>query len=346
MFDSIRTWINRARFRMSSKSREHLWKRLASLADGDVPIAVAMEFLADSRNRDTAYDFCNHQIVALRTKNFAEAAVGWIPQEELIMIELTQEGRISEGFKQAARIASVRTQLRSTLFSNLTYPVILLFVGATIIAVLPPYAMQMMQEITPVENWPSVSKSVLEFSNFVQNWGLHVLVTLFLLISVSVWAAPRLTGPIRNRLEWYPPFALYRQLLGPEVLVAWLALMRAGVQRLRALDQLSRGMPAYIASHIQIMRSRMYAGENTDIALDTGLFTPETLDDLRIYERLGSFSEQAENVSTADIERTLARFRATTRILSAVFMLIVGGAAIWIYIGIARLAFTLQNTSY
>ena len=62
MFDSIRTWINRARFRMSSKSREHLWKRLASLADGDVPIAVAMEFLADSRNRDTAYDFCNHQI--------------------------------------------------------------------------------------------------------------------------------------------------------------------------------------------------------------------------------------------------------------------------------------------
>ncbi len=345
MLNLLQTWISRTQFRLSPELRANLWKRLSSLCERDVPITTAIQFLADSRNKGVPQEFCVYQLTAMRTQSFADAARGWVPQEELIMIELTQEGRIAEGFNQAARIANVRKQLRSTLLSNLTYPISLLIVGSFVIALLPPYAMQMMLEITDVENWPPVSRSVLEFSQFIQKWGLLIFSGFAITIILSFWAAPRFTGFVRGYLEWYPPFAIYRKLLGPEVLTAWLALMQAGVQRLRALEQLLRGMPPYLASHVKIMRSRMYAGANTDAALDTGLFSAETLDDLRIYERLGTFNERADDVSAADIERTLANFHASIRVLSAVILLIVGGSAVWIYIGIAQIAFTLQQSS-
>ena len=62
--------------------------------------------------------------------------------------------------------------LRSTLFSGLTYPTLLLFAGGTVIAVLPGYALNVMIDLVDPSRWPPVSRSVLAFSEFMSNWGL------------------------------------------------------------------------------------------------------------------------------------------------------------------------------
>lgn len=346
MFDPIRNRIHRTRFSVASGSRARLWKRLSSLTNSGVPISAAVEFLYQSNRSSAAAHFVEHQRLAMRTGGFAAAAKGWVPLEELIVIEVTQERNIADGFEQAARIASVRSRLRYTLISGLAYPTILLFGGGAVIAILPGYALNVMIEILDTSKWPPVSRSVLVFSEFISSWGLPLVAALVILISASIWAAPRWTGALRRRLEWYPPFVLYRQFCGPEVLTAWLALMEAGTQRIRALSQLESGLPRYLASHVRSMRSQLYQGEPVETALDTGLFSAETLDDLRIYERTGNFSVHASRIAEEDITRALEKLESATKTLSSCLLILIGAAAIWIYVGVARVAFTVQQQGF
>ena len=347
MLEKLSVLVSRTRFRISSNSRERLWQRLGSLSRADVPIAEAMEFLHESRTiGGVTAGFIEHQRVAIRSGGFSAGAVGWVPKEELIIIEVTQEGDIADGFAQAARIASVRSQLRSTLVSGLTYPTLLLFAGGTVIAVLPGYALKVMVDLVDPARWPPVSRSVLVFSEFMSNWGLVCAAAVITLLAVSIWSAPRWSGSLRHKLDWYPPFALYRRFTGPEILSAWLALMQSGIQRVRALAQLETGLPEYLASHVRTMRSRLYRGDPVETALDTGLFSAETLDDLRIYERTGDFSEHAERIAEEDITRALEKLESATKTLSSMLLIVIGAAAVWIYVGIARVAFTVQQSIY
>ncbi len=305
-----------------------------------------MEFLGESSQQRATHGFAKFQCSAMRSVGFANAARKWVPKEELLVIELTQEGRIHEGFSQAARIASVRSKLMSTLLGGLAYPCALLFIGGTVISILPQYALELMGGVLNPDQWPSRSKSVLAFANFLQEWGIPAVISLFSFIALGIYSAPRWTGSLRSHLEWLPPFIIYRQFAAPEVLVAWLALMRAGIQRLRALDQLEKGLPAYLASHVRAMRSRIYSGASLDSALDTGLFSVETLEDLRIYDRIGKFSDRSETIAAEDVDRALANLEKMTRMLSTFLLLVIAGIAIWIYTGIAAVTYPLQHSEF
>ena len=94
------------------------------------------------------------------------------------------------------------------------------------------------------------------------------------------------------------------------------------------------------------MRSRLYRGDPVETALNTGLFSAETLDDLRIYERTGDFSEHADRIAEEDITRALAKLEAATKTLSSMLLVAIGAIAVWIYVGIARVAFTVQQTVF
>ena len=118
---------------------------------------------------------------------------------------------------------------------------------------------------------------------------------------------------MRRRLDWIPIYSVYRQIAGPEVLSAWLALMSAGTQSHLALTTLKAGMPAYLAWHITQMQNAMYQGQQIEVALNTGLFTKETLDDLRIFQRTGDFSAHGNDIAAADIDRAIDENRVSDK---------------------------------
>ena len=346
MLERLRIWILRAYFKHSPSIRSRLWTRIGDLAENDIPISTVMEFLFEGKNKGGARGFIEHQRNAMRSLSFGQAAQGWASREELMVIELTQEGRIADGLVQAARIASARADLKSTLLSSLTYPTMLAIFAGVIAAVLPPYALNLMSGIIPVEEWPKVSRNMLTFSNYIRDFGWLLIPLILLVLTFSVWLTPRWTGQIRSYCKWYPPFAIYRQLSGPEVLVAWLALMRAGVPRLKALDRLERSLSPYLASHVRIMRSRLYAGAPIETAFDTGLFTAATLEDLRAYERTGTIADKCDQIAAKDIQRTLNNLEKSSRLLSVILLVFIGGMAIWVYVGIAKVALSIQQMAF
>ena len=147
MLDNIFYHIARFQFRISAAARARLWQRISWLSKAGVPIATALKYLHDSKTTSRAgLRFISHQRIAMRGVGFAEGASDWIPNEELILIRVTQEGRIAEGFEQASRFSEVRAKLRSTIYSGLFYPLLLLFGGGAAIAILPGQALGALHE--------------------------------------------------------------------------------------------------------------------------------------------------------------------------------------------------------
>jgi len=347
MFDRFFNQVAKIQFRAAAGSRARLWHRISWLSNAGVPIARALEYLHASKTTSRAgLRFISHQRKSMRGVGFADGAEGWIPKEELILIKVTQEGRISDGFRQAARVSEVRAKLRSTVYSGLLYPCLMLFGGGAAVAILPGQALGVMEKMMPVERWPPISRGVHYFSEWIGTWGIPTVFMLFALLGLSVWAAPRWTGATRKAMEWFPIFALYRRFSAPEILSAWLALMQAGVQRVKALAQIEEGLPPYLARHLQEIRARLYRGEAIEAAFDTGLLSPETLDDLRIYERVGNISDHAEKLAEQDIDRGLQQLSAAMKILGGVILTAIGLSAVWVYAGIARVGMILQSLQF
>ena len=347
MLDNVATAANRLRFRLAPGARARFWGRLSALCGADIAIGAAVEFLLSSRTTDSVTrSFIKHLNTALRQRSFAAAASGWVPPEELLIIEVTQESRIADGMAQASRIAAVRQKLRSTLISGLMYPIILLLVGSIALALLPGIALDVMIEVLDPEDWPPVSVSVLAMSDFIAAWGLPLAAATVMILIASIVAAPRWSGTVRGYFDWYPIFALYRHFTGPEVLNAWIALMTADITRANALERLESNLPPYLASHIRTMKRGLYKGDPVEVALDTGLFSLQTIDDLRVYQKAGVFNENVERFSADDIDRALKRLEASTRVLASLMLLLIGALAVWVYIGIARVAFSVQQSIF
>ena len=343
MLEAATIALDRIRFRMSASARAGLWKRLSELTRSDVPIATAVQFLSDSKVKGPTSPFLTHQSSALTYLPFADAAMDWVPKLETLMIRLTQEDRIAEGFRQAARIAGVRGKLRSSLASGLTYPIILAFITAIVVAVLPKFALDSMSAVADPSYWPPISRSVLTFAELISNWGFATAAALVLMISALIWAAPRWHGALRRSVDWIPVFRVYRQFAGPEILSAWLSLIGAGTQSQRALTELKAGLPPYLAGHVEEMITGMYRGLEIEDALDTGLFSADSLADLRIFQMTGDFTLYGDEIAEADIQRALHKIERSTKALSTMLLMLVGGIAVWIYIGIARVAMTVQQ---
>lgn len=347
MIEQAVTAANRARFRMAPGTRARFWTRMSALCRNDIPISNAVDFLQDSRTTNpVTRRFIEHLQSALRRRSFAASARDWVPPEELLIIEVTQEGKLAEGLRQAAGIAEVRQKLRSTLISGLIYPMILLVVGSGALALLPGLALDVMAEVLDPASWPPVSVSVLAMSDFIAVWGLPLATAALVVLIASITAAPRWSGRMRGYFEWHPPFAMYRQFAGPEVLNAWIALMSTGTTRDEALRRLEASLPPYLASHISAMRAGLYRGEPVEDALDTGLFSHQTIDDLRVYQKAGSFDDNIERISAEDIDRALKRLEASTSLLANLLLLFIGAIAVWVYIGIARVAFSVQQSAF
>ena len=332
-------------FRASPNARARLWNRLASLTEAKITIRDALMHLSASAvNHGIASTaFVRHQADGINRQPFASAAAGWIPQEEAVMIRLRQEENISAGFRQAERVAGVRATLRSTLIARLTYPIVVFLMASVIISILPRYAMQALTSLSDPSTWPLISRSLLTTSEFIYGYGLLIMAAIIAVFAVLIWAAPRWHGPLRGWLDWNPVFRIYRQVTAPEVLSAWITLVGSGTTNERALQELRDGLPPYLASHVSKMINRLHDGVSIEQAMDTGLFSNETLDDIRIFRVIGRFMENAERIATTEVTRALKRLESSLKILTGVILAVIGVMAVWMYLGMARV--TLQQQS-
>ncbi len=134
-------------------------------------------------------------------------------------------------------------------------------------------------DVLPPEYYSGLVTALLELARYVQHNWLTVLVLGAGGWSSLLWSLPNFTGRVRNWLDRYSCWRLYRQVHGLRLLTLLVIMLGNGdvaATRLRsALTSLSSGASPWLASHLTAMLAHVDAGQAGAQSFETGLLDRE-----------------------------------------------------------------------
>jgi type II secretory pathway component PulF len=150
---------------------------------------------------------------------------------------------------------------------------------------------------------------------------------------------------MRVRFDRYPPWSLYRLVVGSGFMLTASAMIKAGVKETKILVVLQRGASKWYVERLSRTLFQVKNGHNLGEALyRTGFNFPdkETVQDLRAYAQLGKFEDNLERLGQRWLTESVARVKAQVSVLFMTSLLFFGGVFFWIAGGIFSLVNQVQ----
>jgi hypothetical protein len=241
-----------------------------------------------------------------------------IPQTDLHSLALAQE---AGQFALAQTFRSLAVQVRQwqTCWREFVTTVALGWVALVIamacVFVLPQWAVPRLLAafaMVPSEHYGASTRSLINWSQHVQGfwylWGLG----LGGISAALIWSVYGLTGALRDYLDRFGVWRLYRDLQAMRLLAGAATLLTAlsptGVGLRTVLVALQRQANPWLDCHLQRMIRRLDAGEDALSSLDTGLLSGDVwwqfIDTVRIHglaQGLGQAAQQVGQVVQAQL---------------------------------------------
>src|SRR5690606_15667516 len=158
--------------------------------------------------------------------------------------------------------------------------------------------------------WTGVGAQMAWMSDFVNTWLFPVLAFLAALVALVAFSMPRWTGPVRTRLDRYPPWSLYRLIVGSGFMLTVSGMIKSGIPIPTILAMLQRGSGKWYREKLSRTLYHVNNGHNLGDALHrTGFRFPdaETVQDLRAYAGLNKFDETLEKLGTEWLEDSVEK---------------------------------------
>jgi general secretion pathway protein F len=227
-------------------------------------------------------------------------------------------GNLDEVLGRLADFLEASQKLKSKVTGAMIYPLVMVFIGTIIIAVL---MIKVIPEITKTlvqqgKDLPLNTRFLISVSNFIgRNW-------LFLLIAIvgSITAFVMWKGSPGGKQVWHR-FTLKLWVIGPLVRVINVArfartlgtMLQAGVPMLRALDAAKMTMSnVLLQATIDDAKKAVTEGEALAVTLKkSGQFPPTMIHMTAVGEKAGQLEQMLERVAGAyesEIDTKLSRF--------------------------------------
>lgn len=348
MFESFDRTLLRLQF--GTKQRMRTYRKLIRFLGNSVPLAPALDIMYQHASQDgkkpkavqaRILDAWRRQV--RNGKPFGQAIQGWVPDGDRIIIEGGEaSGKLDVALSKAVLVSEQSKAIKGTLIAGLAYPILLLVVAVAFLALFGTQVVPSFDNILPRERWTGVGGQMATMSDFVNNWLAIVCVVFGVMVFLSVWSMPRLTGKFRVRLDRIPPWSIYRLVIGSGFLLTVSGMVKSGLPIPTILRMLARDAQPWYAERIGRTLFFVNNGFNLGEALHkTGHGFPdqEAVQDLRAYASLNKFDETLEQLGKEWLEDSVESIKAQTGILRTVSFIVLGVTFGWIAAGI----FSLQD---
>jgi len=353
MASSLETWFIKLQF--GSKMRTRVYRKLNRFLGNSVSLAQALDIMWGHASEDGKKPKAVQAIVldewrrqVRNGKSFGQAIQGWVPDSDRLVIEGGEiAGNLSVAIDKAVMISASSKKIRNTLVSGLAYPVVLLFVAIGFMVMFGMQVIPSFEEILPKEQWIGAGAQMAWMSDFVNTWLFPVLALLGVMIALVTFSLPRWTGPLRTRLDKYPPYSLYRLIIGSGFMLTVSGMIKSGIPIPTILSMLQRGASKWYREKLSRTLYHVNNGHNLGDALHrTGFRFPdeETVQDLRAYASLNKFDETLEKLGTEWLEESVAKIEQQTGILRNIAFIVLGLIFAWIATGIFSLQQQITNS--
>lgn len=337
-----------AKFQFGAKKRNRVYRKLNRFLNNGVPMTRALDILWSHASGDgrkpkeglaVIIDHWRRQVAEGR--KLGQAIKGWVPESDRLVIEGGEEaGNLTVAIEKAMAINESAGKIKMTLVKGLTYPIILFGAAIGLLVLIVRQVVPAFDSVLPKEQWEGIGAQMAFVGSLIDNYLYFGLATIAGLIAASVWSLPRWTGPWRAKFDKFPPWSLYRLVLGSGFMLTVSGMIKAGIPLPTVLTMLGRDANPWYKERIGTTLRWVKEGFNLGEALHkTGHNFPdkESVMDLRAYAGLNKFDEALEKLGTEWLEESVERIEVQTGLLRNIAFMALGLTVIWIYAGILSL---------
>lgn len=343
-------------FRMDAGGRRRLWAKLTKLIGNNVQLVAAMEELRD--RRIAAGEKSHPQTYALSAwltamrngKSLATAIRGWASDEEVMLISAGEAGgSLEQSLKAAGITMAARNRIRGAIVSGLAYPVFLSVIAFAVLylfgyKIVP--AFQASLPPTAAASWHGLAAAMVAISVFAKHWLWMVAILVLALTATFALSLRRFDGPLRIWLDQYPPYSIYRILLGSTWLISIAALVEAGLRIETAMQQLADTASPWLRRRLRAAIAGMRSGRNLGEALaQAGDCFPdrEIIQDMAVYARLSGFDVALATLGNEWLTESVERISSMMKVIFGVAILSVGALLAFMVGGMMNMELQLSQ---
>ena len=328
-----------ARLSFNGKERERCWTKTATLlASTHISVEQHFKKLRDRARQDKksiarVYEHIVREMS--KGRKISEAVAKYSTPEEVMLIEAAQtagENFLADGFRKAAQLMQRKRKIRGLLIKQLSYPAFLMLGVVGFLIVIANFIVPQLTALSDPETWTGAAATLYGISSFVSSWqGAVTALAIGALGVAIIYSLKRLTGPVRDVLDRFPPWSIYRLVCGASWLYATAMMLQTKNLKLETIlrNLLSKKETSrYMASRLKPIHIKTMAGNNLGEALygtktrwpDAGL-----ADDFRTYAALPNFNELLGGIAERVMDESMEKIERGTGILGvlALFMLVI-----------------------
>jgi len=344
------------KFQFNSKARTRVYRKLNRFLGNSVPLRDALDIIYAHASDDGRKP--KHPVAMVidewrkqvrNGKTFGKAIQGWVPESDRLVIEGGEAaGNLAVAIDRAVMISGASKKIQTTLITGLAYPFLLLVAAIGFMIMFGTNVVPSFEEVMPRDQWTGIGAQMAVMSDFVDNYlsiTVGVILGVWALIIVTL---PRWTGNLRTKFDKYPPWSLYRLILGSGFMLTVSGMIKAGIPIPRILQMLQRGASPWYAEKLSRTLFYVNNGQNLGEALHlTGFNFPDkdTVQDLRAYASLNKFDETLEKLGEEWLEDSVQKVEQQTGIVRNLSFVVFGFVFGWIAMGIMDLVQQVGNST-
>lgn len=337
--DELRTNLIRWRFRATRKNRFRIYRKLEGMLKTNEALSRALDRLYQNVSEMGKYPN-RPAAVALREwflkdragVTLSQAMEGWIPTGELYMIRAGEEsGTLAKALSSIQMMGDKSKQMRDAVTYAVGYPVFMFMLVSFVIWTFGVNLIKNMRANAP-KNVVGAMGSVPAFADFINDWGLYIVLIIVLVCIFIFTTLPYWRGPLRIKFDQWAPWSWYRVLQGSGFLLGLSALLGAQVPLKRSLEILEEQGNPWIKERIGAARREVLRGHNLGEALRISRYNfPDTavVIDLEILSERADVGAVIEQVTEEWIDEQIIVLRAQAEVARNTGMAIVGGVIAW-----------------
>ncbi len=337
--EDFERWLTKFQFRTSKKHRYRIYRKLEGMLRMNEALSRSLDRLYLNTSEMGKYPK-RPAAVALRDwflkdrsgVTLSEAMEGWVPTGELYMIRAGEEsGTMAKSLHSIQTLGEKGKQMKDAVLHAVSYPFAML---ALVSFVLWSFGVNMianMRKSAPA-NVIAAMGSLVPVSDMLNDWGLTFIIFVIVVGIVIGATLPYWRGPLRAKMDMYPPWSWYRVLQGSGFMLGLSALLGAQVPLKRALEILEEQSNPWMRERVSAARQEVLRGRNLGEALRIGKYNfpdPMVAVDLEILSERADVGSVIEQVTHEWINEQILSMKTQAAISRNAGMAVVGGIIAW-----------------
>ncbi len=336
-----------AKILFTTKLRLRFYEKISRYLSNGIPVSYALNelynFTTENGKKESTSSVVTMNVLrSVRNgSTFADAMKAWAPPDELSILSAGEHsGKLSEAIDNVVYINQTKKKIKSALF-GIVYPLVLVLTTCLYLYIFGNRVVPAFSQVLPVEEWQGAGRLMYYLALYVQNYLTLTIAVAIIIVLVVIFTLGRWTGGIRRFFDRFPPWTIYKTVVGCGYLLSLSSLIDAGIPVPEALRIMARTATPWYKERLLAFRMVLLDGaQNIGEAMHLSgyLFPSKPLVmDIRSYAALDGFEMMLGKLARQWQDESIIAISRQMDVLRNVAIIFMGFVFMWIVSGMFAL---------